>query len=185
MPAPPAPAALTLSSRELARAVLLALVGAAVLFVLVVLPAEYNIDLTGFGGAIGLTALSDPAVTEGATGEGDGPDAVAPGAREDRVEVEVPPGEGVEYKFHLRAGDKMVYEWVSDPGSLFYDFHGEPTGREDGYFESYVVTTGESSRGTFTAPFDGSHGWYWKNPSVVTVHVTLTTSGVYEVLGQP
>ena len=33
---------------------------AAVLLVLVILPAERNIDITGFGRAIGLTALSAP-----------------------------------------------------------------------------------------------------------------------------
>jgi hypothetical protein len=170
---------------SLAKATGIALATAIVLLVLVVLPAEYGLDPTGFGGAIGLTGLTTFA-TE-ATAEDAITEAVAqmdaPEAREDHVVIEVAPGEGVEYKFSLRTGEKMKYEWEVDQGDLYFDFHGEPSGREDGFFESYTVSTAKETRGTLTAPFDGVHGWYWKNKGTELAKVTLVTSGPYEVLG--
>ena len=173
------------SMLSLAKATGITLVTAIVLLVLVVLPAEYNVDPTGFGEAIGLTVLATSATDAAA-------DDVIPAAvelenvpdwREDLVVIEVAPGEGVEYKFSLRAGQKLKYEWEVDQSALYFDFHGEPTGGEKGFFESYAVSTAKEIRGTLTAPFDGVHGWYWKNKGTVLVQVTLVTSGPYEVLG--
>lgn len=167
-----------LSSAGLAKATGIALVIAFVLLVFVVLPAEYDIDPTGFGGALGLTRLSTVAV------EGEAPrESAAVKTRDDRVVVEVPAARGVEYKFFLRAGQKMKYSWESSSGSIYYDFHGEPEGNTTGFFESYAESTSNTAKGTFTAPFDGAHGWYWKNASLRIVEVTLVTSGSYEVLG--
>ena len=53
---PPAP-------KRLLRSVVLALVGALVVLVIFVLPAEYSIDPTGVGGVLGLTALNNPTRT--------------------------------------------------------------------------------------------------------------------------
>ena len=106
-----------------------------------------------------------------------------PDEREDSVVIEVAPGEGVEYKFSLRAGQKMKHEWEVDQSALYFDFHGEPLGGEKGFFESYAVSTTSGARGTLTAPFDGVHGWYWKNKGEALARVTLVTSGSYEVLG--
>jgi hypothetical protein len=178
------------SIANLAKATGIALAIAIVLLVFVVLPAEYNIDATGFGEAIGLTRLSAAESTDGAapvvssTGASD--------AREDSVVIEVPAGKSLEYKFSIRAGDKMKYSWKVEPSgfgvtadvdALFFDFHGEPTGGKKGFFESYSVSTASKNRGTLTAPFDGSHGWYWKNKGATLAKVTLVTSGSYEVLG--
>ncbi len=154
---------------------------ALLLLVFVVLPAEYQVDPTGFGGAIGLTRLSAP-VEESVTGP-EAPGKAVTGQREDSVVVEVPPGRGIEYKFALRAGEKLTYEWKTGAGSLYFDFHGEPEGDTTGFFESYVVATANGTKGTLTAPFDGSHGWYWKNESSRPASVSLSTSGSYEILG--
>jgi len=177
----------------LAKATGVALAIAVVLLVLVVLPAEYNIDITGFGKAIGLTRLSAPPEEAKSVSATTGSSAEGPGAvREDRAVVEVPAGKGLEYKFSLRAGDKLKYEWSVQAGgtalaiappALFYDFHGEPEGAKKGVFESFCVSTADKARGTFTAPFAGTHGWYWKNESEGPLQVTLVTSGSYEVLG--
>jgi hypothetical protein len=170
----------------LVKATGIALALAVVLLIFVVLPAEYNLDATGFGEAIGLTRLS------AAEAEAEPTPSADPGSdRKDKVVVEVPAGKGLEYKFALRAGAKLKYEWkveqsgfgVAGPESLFFDFHGEPKGGEKGFFESYTVSTASQARGTFTAPFEGSHGWYWKNKGATSASVTLSTSGTYEVLG--
>jgi hypothetical protein len=168
----------SLSSSGLTKATGIALVIAIVLLVLIVLPAEYDIDPTGFGGAIGLTRLSTVAVEGEASRE-----SIAVNVRDDRVVVDVPGGKGVEYKFFLRAGQKMKYSWEDPSGALYYDFHGEPEGDTTGFFESYAESTSKAAKGTFTAPFDGAHGWYWKNTRAFVAKVTLVTSGSYEVLG--
>jgi hypothetical protein len=156
------------TTANLAKATGIALAIATVLLVFVVLPAEYNVDPTGFGRAIGLTRLSDP---EAAKTDSEGT-AGAGSSRKDAVEIEVLAGKSLEYKFSLQAGDKLKYSWKVEPSgpALFFDFHGEPKG-------------GKKGRGTLTAPFDGIHGWYWKNKSEGPTKVTLATSGSYEVLG--
>ena len=194
-PAPPSAPELPLPSlSSLVNATGIALVIACVLLVFVVFPAEYNIDPTGFGKAIGLTRLSAPEVEDTSDGDALNPnDGNAGSAREDRVVIEIPAGRGLEYKFALKAGEKMVYNWTIDEGdnasgpdseNIIYDFHGEPTGGEKGFFESYSVSYARGAKGTFTAPFDGVHGWYWNNNTGTSpVRIILTTSGSYEVLG--
>ncbi|MCH8313601.1 MAG: hypothetical protein IID17_11515 [Nitrospinae bacterium] len=66
---------------------------------------------------------------------------------------------------------------------LFFDFHGEPQGDTTGYFESYTVSTANNARGSFTASFEGSHGWYWGNKGQINIVVTLKTEGNYKIIG--
>ena len=170
------------STASLVKALAIAFVIAAVLLVLVVLPAERNIDITGFGHAIGLTALSAPA--SDAEGQAPAKESATVGTMtEDETVIEVPPGKGLEYKFYIHAGEKLKFTWSADIGELFYDFHGEPKGAANGVFESFAAGTASGAKGTLTAPFEGVHGWYWKNRGAEPVKVTLATSGVYEVLG--
>jgi hypothetical protein len=166
------------SLAALIKATGVAFVIAVVLLVLVVLPAEYDVDVTGFGRAIGLTVLSKPA-PEPAPEATDASEI----ERDDQTVVDVPAGKGVEYKFHLRGGQKMKYSWNSNSSELFYDFHGEPKGAASNVFESFAAGKASLVKGTFTAPFDGTHGWYWKNSSPRPVQITLETSGTYEIVG--
>lgn len=170
------------SLARLVKALVVAAGLAGVLLVLVVLPAEYNIDVTGFGRAVGLTVLSAPS-TETAAQTAPEPSAAPVSVRDDRTVVDVPAGKGVEYKFRLRSGQKMTYSWAADDGALFYDFHGEPQGGAANEFESFAAGRTSTAKGTFTAPFEGTHGWYWKNSSRRPVQVTLETSGAYEIVG--
>ena len=151
---------------------------AAVVLVIAILPAEYGIDPTGIGKAVGLTSL----------GNTEGPAIDTPGAtdlafREDTANITVPAGKGLEYKFHIVKGDTMRYDWNSANDTLFFDFHGEPEGDKSGYFESYTVSTAEKVRGSFTASFDGAHGWYWENKGKSPIVVTLETEGRYKIIG--
>jgi hypothetical protein len=36
-------------------------------------------------------------------------------------------------------------------------------------------------KGSFTAPFEGSHGWYWKNKSKGEIQVQLIFNGEYSI----
>ena len=105
-------------------------------------------------------------------------------AQEDSVDISIPAGKGLEYKFYLVGGDAMRYGWSTKGGELLYfDFHGEPQGDTTGYFESYTISTANNVRGSFTASFEGSHGWYWKNKGHTDIVVTLQTEGSYKIIG--
>ena len=99
------------------------------------------------------------------------------------IEVTVPAGRGIEYKFYMKQHEKMTYEWLTDGVPLYFDLHGEPEGDTTGYFESYVIATTNEMKGSYTTPFEGSHGWYWKNKSDKPVSIQLMVKGQYEVIG--
>ncbi len=162
------------STKTLLKSTVAASVVAIIVFVCFILPAEYNIDPTHIGHKLGLTALAhhDEAET-----------SVKAQSQQQVIEVTVPAGRGIEYKFQMAQYDKMTYEWLSDGASLYFDLHGEPQGDTTGYFESYAIATLSEMKGSFTAPFNGSHGWYWKNTSNKPVAIQLTVEGQYEVIG--
>jgi hypothetical protein len=93
------------------------------------------------------------------------------------IEITIPPGKGLEHKFHVIEGQKMEYTWASDGGRLYFDFHGEPAGGKDGYFESFKKDTSRVSEGSIVPPFTGTIGWYWKNKGVDDIVVTVRARG--------
>jgi len=164
----------------LVKALVAALVIAAILFVTIVLPAEYNIDPTGIGERLGLNVLSGDIPAETPIRPIESGDVAF---REDETTITVPANEGLEYKFHLEQYGNLIYEWNSDSAELYFDLHGEPQGDTTGYFESFAAATVDEMKGSITAPFAGSHGWYWNNRSSDDVVISLKTQGNYEVLG--
>ena len=164
----------------LIKATVVALIIASIVFVTIILPAEFNYDPTGVGRQLGLTVLAGvpPIVVETqATGE------QSPQYQENKVTVSVPPNKGVEYKFSIQQYGSLSYEWTTSGEPLYFDFHGEPKGDTSGYFESYAIATTHEMKGSMTVPFEGVHGWYWKNVSDKEIVVTLKTQGNYEVIG--
>lgn len=107
----------------------------------------------------------------------------AAGPWKDTIALEIAAGKSIEYKFHVLKGSSLDYSWVTAGGPLFFDFHGEAKGAKDGSFKSHEKNTKSKSKGSFKAPFEGSHGWYWKNKGQKTVKVTLKTNGSYRILG--
>ena len=171
-------------ARTLAKAFAAAVTLAAIILLTIVLPAEYNIDPTGIGGRLGLTILSSnlaSSVPEQIPGVAIGTDD--PGYREDQTAITIPANKGLEYKFHLQQYGNLTYEWSSGDGVLYFDLHGEPDGDTTGYFESFAAANGNEMKGSITAPFAGSHGWYWRNGSSEDVVVNLKTQGIYEIIG--
>ena len=158
-----------LTTTALVKYTLFSVVFAAVILLTVILPAEYNIDPTGIGHKLGLTVFNNKqAETSG-----------QPTLASETITVIVPAGRGVEYKFIMAQYQKLEYEWRTDSEALYFDLHGEPQGDTTGYFESYAIATLRKMKGSFTAPFTGSHGWYWKNTSDTPVKVILTVKGDY------
>lgn len=168
----------TVSSKTLIKAALSASAVAIIALVTIILPAEYNIDPTGIGHKLGVTVLAPTSETETVSTAGQ-----TESDEYQIIEVTIPAGKGIEYKFNMQQHDKMTYEWLTDGTSLYFDLHGEPLGDTSGYFESYAIATINEMKGSFTAPFDGSHGWYWKNKSSKPIAVQLMVKGKYEVIG--
>jgi len=167
------------SSRTLVKALLVAVVLATVIFVSIVLPAEYNIDPTGIGESLGLTVLANSQAQ--VLGVPDLSDDSR--YREDQTMVAIPANSGLEYKFALQQYGKLIYEWSSGDHDLYFDLHGEPQGDTNGYFESFASANSNKMTGSITAPFTGSHGWYWRNGTDKDVYVHLKTEGNYEIIG--
>ncbi len=94
----------------------------------------------------------------------------------------IPAGQGLEYKLFVNEGAQIAYNWTA-AGELFYDFHGERAGDASGDFTSHATGTAAADAGNFTAPFTGTHGWFWQNESDQDVVVTLRTRGLYAVVG--
>lgn len=195
-PAPPT--AITASPATLAKATGAAAIGAVAILTLFVLPAEYGIDPTGVGGALGLTGMvAEPSGPAPATAQPATPaaastlptrDSIARTApwRQDSMTITLAPHSGQEVKAHMQQGDSFVFEWQSTGGPVKVDMHGEAPDATDGAFTSYWEEREQTNaRGSFTAPFAGTHGWYWRNKGDTPVTVTVKTTGFYKDLFQP
>ncbi len=172
------PQAITLTNRALIKYTMFSLVFAAVTLFTIILPAEYNIDPSGIGHKLGLTVFHKVKAETSIPLSSQETSEKSNGATE-TIEVIVPAGRGVEYKFIMAQYQKLEYEWITDSTALYFDLHGEPEGDTTGYFESYAIATLGEMKGSFIAPFAGSHGWYWKNTSDSPVTVQLIVKGEY------
>ena len=182
----------------------IAIVSAAIVLIAIVLPAEYGIDPTGMGGALGLTALNAPAKTVTI--------AEVVGGNETYKEVAIPdfgepvplpnpavfqeksmppksevrtitlkPGEQTEIKTLLKTGQMIIFSWQTDSGQVYVDFQGhEPEAGNDFWVRYEEQQSGTTGSGSLAAPFEGEHGWYWLNIGDGPVVITLSLTGYYE-----
>lgn len=163
------------SVKRLVVAVALAAVAGVLILVLQILPAQFGIDLTGFGTYIGLTNRYETQqyyqrlrnTTE----------------KQESVEIEVPAREDLEFKVYMLEGDQIEYQWSTGEGEVFFEFHGEPKGAHVSILDVYSSETAREDAGALTAPFEGTHGWYWRNYNAVPVTITLRTEGKYSSVG--
>ena len=168
-----------------------ALLGAGLILVMFVLPAEYGVDPLGTGARVGLLelgvvgqqveALSNAAAT---TEAGEEATIVVPQDRafkQETVEFKVGPREGMEYKYRLEKGEALLYSWKTT-APVNFEFHAEPDGAPRGYAQTYQKEDQKSeASGTLNAPFSGIHGWYWENTTDQEVTVTLVSAGYYNL----
>lgn len=187
------------SLRQLIRATILALIGAVVILLTIVLPAEYGVDPVGAGKLLGLTELN-AAESDLAAGAGDVVklsanaveiQAVTVGTnvspfRNEEQRLVLEPGRGIELKALMQKGEQVIFDWRADIGALYVDMHGEAPNAGKDEFTSYWIEKQQSSaQGTFTAPFEGSHGWYWRNRQDHPIAITVNVSGFFEKLYIP
>lgn len=105
--------------------------------------------------------------------------------REDSILFNLPAGEGLEYKINMLKYGRVKYEWTTGKGTVFFDFHGEvkeknPT--DNVYFESYTVAYSNNMIGNFLSPYEGKHGWYFKNKSETDILITIRLKGQYALI---
>lgn len=96
------------------------------------------------------------------------------------IAITIPARGDKEYKLLLKQGSTFEYSWETDGEVLFYDFHGEPADDTTGFFQSFEKNEDSQSKGSLTASFDGTHGWYWKNSTRSPVSITLKAKGDYQ-----
>ncbi|MBI3268398.1 MAG: hypothetical protein HYZ53_05200 [Planctomycetes bacterium] len=102
--------------------------------------------------------------------------------RTDSISVLLLPGEGAEVKAAMETGDNFVFSWTTDGGLVDFEMHGEPSNNPKTSKTHWKDKQKDSGHGSFVAPFDGAHGWYWVNEGRKAVRVKVTTSGFYERL---
>ncbi|WP_374409933.1 hypothetical protein [Novosphingobium colocasiae] len=197
----PLPTAIKASPRALAQATLAAAGVAAIALTLFVLPAEYGIDPTGLGEKLGIAGMatgggeeeSAPAEAEAAPAAATATPAPTRAAidratpwRQDEMTVTLEPHSGMEVKAHMAKGDSYVFSWKSTGGPVKVDMHGERTNAPEGEFTSYwKERSAQGQQGVFTAPVDGTHGWYWRNKGESPITITVKVSGFYKDLFKP
>jgi hypothetical protein len=168
---------------------------AALLFVAVILPAEFHRDPTGFGRFTGLDRLAGPRQVavplRGSSTPGNVAMYYATAFRTDFIDIPLssvysPQGSELEYKVKMKSGGSVVYSWtvpqVANPEEFYFDFHGESLSKPEPLVVEYLQSTGNSSNGMLLAPMEGVHGWYFQNQSDTPVVVRLKLSGFYELI---
>lgn len=199
------------TSRQLIRSTVIAVVTAGVLLTTVVLPAEYGIDPTGIGNALGLKKMGEIKTTLAREAAGETPSSPPPAdaapsttnatatanaevaaspsptpepaGKTDEVTVSLNPGQAAEVKLDMRKGAKVTYEWTARGGVVNVDAHGDPVNPPAGFYHGYGKGRQVSKdSGVLQAAFDGKHGWYWRNRSNSAVTVTLNTNGQYTAI---
>ncbi len=201
-----------LNKKQIFTATFVALFVGAVIFMAAVLPAEYGSDPLGTGKLLGFSQLYQAeAPTEVAMIDAGNPKAYPllrkedlgsdpevpmpkesrnpPPAnqyieRQDSVTVLVAAGKGIEYKVKVLKYGSLRYEWRTDQGVLYSDFHGEVKEAikpKEEFFLSYTIAYSNNLIGTFLAPYEGRHGWYFKNRTDKDILVSLRMKGQYEL----
>lgn len=197
------------TSAQLFKATGIAMLAAGLILITTVLPAEYGIDPTGIGSKLGIygmsTATAPPKPAEAVPANvsvSNAPVAATanPNTGELRnayvsqnltpfqsqeMSVTLAPGEGAEVKARMLKGAQFTFAWDAGGTPVEFDMHGEKLNAAKDEFTSYWLADLPQAAGTFTAPFDGSHGWYWQNNSVAPVTVKVRVSGFYSELYRP
>ncbi len=185
------------SLNQLKRSTVIAVIGAGLILVSIVLPAEYGIDPTGAGRVLGLTEMGEIKHELHHEAESDKANhqdnhslnrferalnvfinsALAEEAWDHTITFTLEPGEHTETKLVMQQGDDANYTWIASGGRINFDLHAHGNGQSETYEKGRGAKDGE---GGFVAAFDGEHGWFWRNRDKSVVTVTLRIRGNYQ-----
>ena len=195
---------LIVSKKQILKSIVIAfLIGGAV-FVTAVLPAEYGKDPLGTGKLFGFSKLhikentnqlnfkkielkdvGSPSSITKPTEANNPASEVQFDNIQDSITIKIPAKKGIEYKVKMLKYGSTKYEWhTQNKEIVFLDFHGEVEEKnppKEVFYESYTVAYSNNMGGTFTAPFKGKHGWYFKNLSDKEITITLKLKGQYQL----
>ncbi len=194
------------SSRQLIKSTVIAAAAAAVILVTVILPAEYGVDPTRIGKALGLASMGEIKTQlheeaeidrlkelqqqkqKDSKGQSDlmknmfglligtAHAQTAKPAWTDKVSVTLAPGKGAEIKLEMEENAIAEFAWTVDGGVVNYDLHGDGGGKSISYKKGRAVPGHE---GSLKAKVTGNHGWFWRNRGKQNVTVTLSVRGAY------
>ena len=183
------------SSAKLIKSTIVAVVVAAVLLVVAILPAEYGIDPTGVGKVLGLTKMGEiktslaqksaaPSTDDQAVLEPVQPiQDIEPkqvetvtALRKDSLELTLVPNEGKEIKLTLNKGERARYVWYTDGAAANFDGHSDSVKHKIDY-KSWQKGRSQREEGELVAEFDGKHGWFWRNRTSKPMKITLRVEG--------
>ena len=94
----------------------------------------------------------------------------------------VPSLGSLEFKYELAQGAALVYSWHAT-APIDFDFHTEPAGLPPDASETFERGEAAQKQGSYIAPYDGIHGWYWENLYDTDVTVTLEAAGFFSEAG--
>ena len=200
----------TLNKKQLIKAILISLLISSIVFITAVLPVEFGMDPIGTGKLFGFGRLyiedkkTKPKETIvlnfdkikmeklGSSSEVIKPkEANNPAPkeqyllREETITITVPAQKGIEYKFISLKYASIKYEWATANKSFVYiDFHGEvkqENAPKNVFYESYALVYSNNMAGTLTTPFEGKHGWYFRNDTDKEISITLKLKGQYKL----
>ncbi|OGT59656.1 MAG: hypothetical protein A3E01_04110 [Gammaproteobacteria bacterium RIFCSPHIGHO2_12_FULL_63_22] len=105
--------------------------------------------------------------------------------RSDELTLTLAPGKGGEIKAEMQSGAGFVFQWTAS-APVAVDMHGERKDAKEGEYTSYWIEPSlDHGSGSFTAPFEGSHGWYWLNRSESPITVKVQVTGFQKKLFRP
>ena len=194
-----------MTKKQLLKSVLIAMIIGVLVFVIAILPASYGKDPLGTGKLFGFSRLFvDKSTTNNINYKHLkisklGSDANVPKPIEandlpsttpylkqtDTLKIIVPAKKGIEYKFKVKKYATVKYEWFTTNKEIVYlDFHGEvkqENAPKNVFYESYTLAYSNNMAGTFTAPFNGKHGWYFRNEYDKDIQLFIILNGEYEL----
>ncbi len=189
------------SLSQLRRSAFAAVIGLVLIFITIVLPAEYGIDPTSVGRMLGLTEMGEikqelhDEAEQDHQQNGDSQSlnfmnsvigifagsAHAEELWKDTITFTIEPGDHRETKLAMNKGDHAQYLWTSSGGRINFDLHAHGDTQSKTYEKGRGATEGE---GGFVAPFKGEHGWFWRNRDKGKVTITLKINGTYHEVVQ-
>ena len=195
---------LVVSKKQLLKSIVIAFLIGGIVFITAVLPAEYGKDPIGTGKLFGFSKLyikentnqlnfkqiklkdvgSPSSIIKPSEANNPAPEKQFD-VIQDSITVKIPAKKGIEYKVKMLKYGSTKYEWYSQNKEIvFLDFHGEveeETPPKEVFYESYTVAYSNNMGGTFTAPFKGKHGWYFKNVSDKEITIIIKLKGQYKL----
>jgi hypothetical protein len=201
------------TSKQLMRSTLIAIASAAAILVTIVLPAEYNLDPTGIGKALGLAEMGEIKAQLADEAEQDRlkskqSSALVPAINSTSTSIsglisglfmssahaqEVAATRNDEMNAVLKPGEGVEIKMVMMKGaevSFSWSIEGGVVNFDmhaDGGGQEISYEKGRgiaNAEGKLVAEFDGNHGWFWRNRGTADVTLTLKTDGAYTDIKQ-